>query len=180
MAQERSLDLLLSKLVHRAVERPDVISLQIWLINKGDRCSVCPRRSVCADQRRCLHLVAGVGKTTSETLNEGPPFFDSTQRVPLGYGILGQTAVVGRQTRVRDAAREPDATSNFEWLEAEGVQTCGFTPIQHKGEILGVMAGFAREVAPEEAHLWGRIFADHIGAALANARAFEEIQHLKA
>jgi len=42
------------------------------------------------------------------------------------------------------------------------------------------MAGFAREVAPEEAHLWGRIFADHIGAAIANARAFEEIERLKA
>jgi len=45
---------------------------------------------------------------------------------------------------------------------------------------LGVMAGFAREVAPEEARLWGRIFADHIGAAIANARAFEEIERLKA
>jgi len=54
------------------------------------------------------------------------------------------------------------------------------TPIQYKGEILGVMAGFAREVAPEEARLWGRIFADHIGAAIANARAFEEIERLKA
>ena len=180
MAQERSLDLLLSKLVHRAVERPDVISLQIWLIDKGDRCSVCPRRSVCSDQSRCLHLVAGVGKTTSGTLNEGPPFSDPTQRVPLGHGLLGQTAVVGRQNLVRDAAREPDATSNFEWLEAEGVRACGFTPIQHKGEVLGVMAGFAQEVAPEEAHLWGRIFADHIGAAIANARAFEEIERLKA
>jgi transcriptional regulator with GAF, ATPase, and Fis domain len=28
--------------------------------------------------------------------------------------------------------------------------------------------------------LWGRIFADHIGAAIANARAFEEIERLRA
>jgi transcriptional regulator with GAF, ATPase, and Fis domain len=33
---------------------------------------------------------------------------------------------------------------------------------------------------PDEARPWGRIFADHIGAAIANARAFEEIQRLKA
>jgi transcriptional regulator with GAF, ATPase, and Fis domain len=33
---------------------------------------------------------------------------------------------------------------------------------------------------PDEARPWGQIFADHIGAAVANARAFEEIQRLKA
>jgi transcriptional regulator with GAF, ATPase, and Fis domain len=32
----------------------------------------------------------------------------------------------------------------------------------------------------DEALPWGQIFADHIGAAIANARAFEEIQRLKA
>ena len=179
MAQERSLDLLLSKLVHRAVERPDVISLQIWLIDKGDRCAVCPRRSNCPDQTRCLHLVAGVGRTNSGSLSEGPPFNDPSQRIPLGQGFLGQTVAIGRQIMVRDAARDPDAILNFDWLEREHVRACGFTPIQHKGEVLGVMAGFAREAAPEEAHLWGRIFADHIGAAIANARAFEEIERLR-
>jgi transcriptional regulator with GAF, ATPase, and Fis domain len=33
---------------------------------------------------------------------------------------------------------------------------------------------------PDESRLWSRIFADHLGAAIANARAFEEIQRLKA
>ncbi len=33
---------------------------------------------------------------------------------------------------------------------------------------------------PDEARLWRQIFADHIGSAIANARAFEEIQRLKA
>ena len=42
------------------------------------------------------------------------------------------------------------------------------------------MAAFTREDIPDEARPWGQIFADHIGAAVANARAFEEIQRLKA
>jgi transcriptional regulator with GAF, ATPase, and Fis domain len=33
---------------------------------------------------------------------------------------------------------------------------------------------------PEEAEVWGRIFANHVAGAVANARAFEEIQRLKA
>ena len=41
-------------------------------------------------------------------------------------------------------------------------------------------SAFTREDLPEESRPWGRIFADHIGAAIANARAFEEIQRLKA
>lgn len=180
MAQERSLDLLLHKLVHRAMVRPDMACLQIWLVGKGDRCGNCPRRADCADQSHCLHLVAGVGKSGTGEVFEAPPFNDPAARLPMGYGLLGQSARSGRQVLVRDLSKEPEAVSGLEWLEGEAVKACGFTPIQHKGEVLGVMAGFAREVAPEEAHLWGRIFADHIGAAIANARAFEEIERLKA
>ena len=61
IAHEQSLELLLQKLVRRAVEQPDMACVQIWLIDKGDRCSACPRRSECPDQSRCLHLVAGKG-----------------------------------------------------------------------------------------------------------------------
>jgi transcriptional regulator with GAF, ATPase, and Fis domain len=180
MAQERSVDLLLSKLVHRALNRPDMVSMQVWLVEMGDRCEVCPRRSHCADRSRCLHLVAGVGKSDSGALVEGAPFFDPAHRIPIGYGLLGGSAASGRQVMVRDLVKEPAAVPEIEWLERQNVRACGCTPIQFKGEVLGLIAGFASEVAPEEARLWGRIFADHIGAAIANARAFEQIEHLKA
>jgi transcriptional regulator with GAF, ATPase, and Fis domain len=68
----------------------------------------------------------------------------------------------------------------FEWLEREHIRGCGVTPIMFKGEVLGVIIGFTRENIPEELRPWGRVFADHIGAAIANARAFEEIQRLRA
>jgi transcriptional regulator with GAF, ATPase, and Fis domain len=42
------------------------------------------------------------------------------------------------------------------------------------------MVGFAREHLPESFTPWGHVFAAHVGAALAHARAFDEIQHLKA
>ncbi|MFO1501505.1 MAG: hypothetical protein U1G07_24485 [Verrucomicrobiota bacterium] len=61
IAHEQSLEQLLRKLVHRAVERPDIACAQIWLIDKGDLCSVCPSQARCVDRTRCLHLVAGKG-----------------------------------------------------------------------------------------------------------------------
>lgn len=72
------------------------------------------------------------------------------------------------------------ALAEIEWLEREHI--CGFSgsPITFKGEVLGVTSAFVREDMPDEALPWGQIFADHIGAAIANARAFEEIQRLKA
>ena len=72
IAHEQSLEQLLQKLVSRAVERPGMACAQIWLIDKGDLCSTCPRRPECPDQTRCLHLVAG----------KGVPLAGSGQRSP--------------------------------------------------------------------------------------------------
>jgi len=180
MAQERSLDLLLDKLVHRAVERPGMVCLQIWLIDKGDRCAQCVNRPFCADPTRCLHLVAGIGKSLDGRVTDAPHFNDEHQRVPLGQGLIGRAAVSGLQTMVRDVSKAPEEVAEIDWLDQEAVRGCGVTPIQFKGEILGVIAGYTHDVVQEEAHLWGQIFADHIGAAIANARAFEEIERLKA
>ncbi len=180
IAQERSLGTLLEKLVHRTVERPDMACLQVWLINKGDRCDTCPRRAACADTTRCLHLVACTGKSIDGTTSTAPHFKLSNQRVPLGCGLLGKAAATGQQILIRDLARDPAEVADLEWLGPEQVRACGVTPIQFKGETLGVIAGFTRQLVSEDAHLWGKIFAEYIGAAIANARAFEEIQQLKA
>ena len=100
--------------------------------------------------------------------------------MPLGVGFLGKAAVTGQQSYVRDLDQRPGEMVGFDWLRQERIRGCAFTPIIFKGEVLGVLIGFTREDLPAESRPWGRIFADHIGAAIANARAFEEIQRLKA
>ncbi|HTL54079.1 MAG TPA: sigma 54-interacting transcriptional regulator [Candidatus Limnocylindrales bacterium] len=81
---------------------------------------------------------------------------------------------------VRSPEKQPVSAAGFEWMREERILECGIRPIEFKGEVLGAMVGFAREHLPESFTPWGRIFADHVGAAIASARAFEEIQHLKA
>jgi transcriptional regulator with GAF, ATPase, and Fis domain len=180
IAHEQSLEQLLQKLVRRAVERPDMACAQIWLLDKGDRCANCPRKSECPDQSRCLHLVAGKGVTISDSGLGTPHFDDLNARMPLGLGVLGKAAVTGQQSYLRDLDKQPEEMPGFDWLQQERIRGCGVTPIVFKGEGLGVIIGFTREALPDESRPWGRIFADHIGAAIANARAFEEIQRLKA
>ena len=65
-----------------------------------------------------------------------------------------------------------------DWAQQEGIQGFHGQPIIYKGEILGVLAVFEREPVPDEAMSWFRLIADHVAVAIANARAFEEIEHL--
>ncbi|MCL4789993.1 MAG: sigma 54-interacting transcriptional regulator, partial [Verrucomicrobia bacterium] len=153
---------------------------QVWLIEAGDRCVHCPRRPECPDQTRCLHLVAGKGVSVAKSPAESPRFDDPNARNPLGVGFLGKAAVTGEQVVLRDLAQHREEVAGFDWLVQEQIRGCGATPITFRGEILGAIVGFTRAMLPEEGRPWGRVFADHIGAAIANARAFEEIRRLKA
>ena len=180
IAHEQSVEHLLQKLVCRAMERPDIVCVQVWLVNKGDLCSVCSQRPRCPDQTRCLHLVASGGKSLSDSGALVRHFEDPHVRMPLGVGLVGKAATTGKQVVLRGLDAWPEELAELDWLEHEPIRGFSGSPITFKGEVLGVTAAFVREDLPEEALPWGQIFADHIGAAIANARAFEEIQRLKA
>ncbi len=182
IAQEQSLDELLKKLVRRILDRPDVARVRIWLIEKGDICSTCVRRPECPDQTRCLHAVAG-GGNLFESPGEEEQYAHMTDpfsRIPIGFGAAGKIAVTGKQVVMRDLDLDPGELAFIPWLKPEGIRGYNGVPIIYKGELLGVIAVFSRANVPDGAEIWGRVFADHIAGALANARAFEEIQRLKA
>ncbi len=180
IGNEQSLDHLLQKLVDRAVERPGLVCAQVWLVDKGDLCAACRRRPDCPDQARCLHLVVGKGSAVLGPAKGLRPFEDLNARVPLGVGPLGIAVATGQQRFVMDLDHQPASLAGPDWLREEGIRGYTITPIRFKGEALGAIVGFTRDNLPEEARPWGRIFADHVGAAIANARAFQEIQRLKA
>jgi transcriptional regulator with GAF, ATPase, and Fis domain len=180
VANEQSLERLLQKLVNSATERPDIACAQIWLIGKGDICGTCPRRRECPDQSRCLHLAAAKGISVCGPGEEAPRFDDPNARMPLGSPGVGEVVASGQQSYLRDLDKQPGEMAAFEWLKQERILGCGLTPIMFKGEVLGVTMGFTRQDLSEQSRPWSRVFADHIGAAIANARAFQEIQQLKA
>ena len=165
IARERSLENLLEKIVRGAAALPATTRYEIWLIEKGDSCL-----NLAAAANNPLEGIGGV-KTRLP---------DSSVRIPLGEGVIGKTAVTGQQTVLRDLYKEPGEFSRLDWLTRELVRGFAATAISFKGEIMGVITTFARVNLPEEARAWTQIMADHVGAAIANARAFEEIERLKA
>ncbi|OGV67948.1 MAG: hydrogenase [Lentisphaerae bacterium RIFOXYC12_FULL_60_16] len=180
VAQARSLDDLFVNFVENALGNPRHACVQVWLIDKGDLCATCPQRPACPDQSRCLHLVAASGKSISTSGKQQCPFEAIDSRVPLGVGPIGETVAAGQGKGFLVSDETPASLPGLEWLREEGIRGYRIVPIRFKGEPLGAAVAFTRGDLHEEIGNWGRIFADHLGAAIANAQAFQEIQRLKA
>jgi len=182
IAQERSLAQLLAKLSARIMERDEVARFRIWFIDKGDLCATCPSRPQCPSQVHCLHAVAGAIHLPGQppVIEDHRTLVDPFSRIPIGVGLIGGIATSGQVLIFQDLDRDPQELAGCEWITRERIRGWHGMPIVYQGEILGVIAVYTRENIPEKTQVWGRIFADHIAGSIANARAFEENQRLRA
>ena len=176
IAHEQSLDKLLQKLIERTLERPHMACCQVWLIGNGDLCATCPRRPDCPDQSRCLHLAAAKANSILERGRGFGQFSPQTSREPLGVPPIGSVVVSGEQRVVADLNQQSASGLDPEWMREEGIQAYAINPIRYKGEGLGAIVTATREPFQQELRPWGTLLANQIGAAIANARAFEEIR----
>jgi serine phosphatase RsbU (regulator of sigma subunit) len=177
MAQERSLDALLKLIVNRLNERDHLALIRIWLVQPGDKCNSCPLIEECPDQSRCLHLVASAGKPFTEDVETWSALDGPFHRIPLGTNLVGHIAVNG-EPQFHNIKDNPFWDNHKDFTESEHIKGFVGQPLVYKGEVLGVIALFPRiNVSNDgDGSTWLRIIADHIGAAIANARAFDEIQ----
>ena len=178
MADERNIDQLLRRIVDQLASQPEVALVRIWLTRPGDICANCHLRDECLDQTDCLHLVASAGtsRETGEAWTNLNGFF---RRFPLGVRKVGKIALTGEPLEVPDLRERPEILVNPEWVATEGIRGLGGQPLVHRGKVLGVLAVFTRACLGEENLTWMRMIADHAAVAIANARAFEEIERLK-
>ncbi len=180
VAQERSVGQLLQKCVGAALTHPEFARVEFWLVEKGDICSRCPQRPQCPDQTRCLHLVAGGENSDARGTRESSCFYNSLERIPLGVGFIGRIAKTGQMMVLDNVVAARDELFGLDLSRLGKVRHCAGAAISFRGEVLGVLVFFSYVNITKDRRAWHTIFADHIGAAISNARAFEEIQKLKA
>ncbi len=178
IASEQSLDDVLRRFVERGSQCVDFV--QVWLIDKGDLCASCLHYNQCPDHTRCLHLVAAMGTSIQESSDVPKTFENLNARVPLGVGPIGKSTVTNVPIFNKTGDAPPASITGIEWVIKEGIQEYLVGPIRYKGEVLGISAGFVRGKWPEDQRLWGQVVSNQIGSVIANARAFQEIQRLKA
>lgn len=179
MAQNRSLPELLHAVVSGIAECPNLVIARIWLLAPGDLCETCRFRSECPDQTRCLHLVASAGNPRNKTANYSR-LDGAFRRFPLGVRKIGRVGKTGEPLLLPDVRGDEDWIADPEWMKREGVKTFAAQPLVFRGEVLGVLAIFDAGVLGPSDFDWLRVFADHAAVSIANARAFEEIEFLKA
>jgi transcriptional regulator with GAF, ATPase, and Fis domain len=181
MAREHRLPELLRMVVDRLAESPRVALARIWLVRPSAGCTGCPLPDQCRDRSACLHLVASNGRSAVDPRDRWTGLDGAFGRFPLGARKVGQIAATGEPLEVPDLSpAPPDWIARPEWVRAEGIAGFGGQPLAHRGEVLGVLAVFARGAVGAECMGWLRTIADHAGAAIATARAFEQVEQLRA
>ena len=185
MAQERSVKVLLDLIVTRMILRPHVALVRIWLTRKGD-CNDCSSAQDCSMatlgmEKKCLHLVAGAGKSVSSPAHDWSDLKGHGRRVPLGITCVGKVAKKGRSLTSREIESDPDWQGRELWAKGEGILGFGAQPLKFKDEEFGVVAIYSRIQAKsiQEGRFLLKMIANHTGLSIANARALNQIGHLK-
>jgi len=178
VAEARSVESVLTRIVQGLSVAEDVALARIWLTEPGDICSSCPMRDDCPDQSCCLHLVASAGRPT-QPHEDWSRLTGAFRRIPLNVRKVGLVGGAGKPILVGSNLAATQWAADPEWARREGIASFAGQPLIFRGEILGVLAVFSRAEMDESQFGWLRTFADHAAVAIANARAFEELSRLR-
>jgi formate hydrogenlyase transcriptional activator len=178
MARERSGDALLRLIVDRLAELPGTALARIWLMAPGDLCPVCRMASVCPDRTVCLHLVASAGNSI-EGEKEWSSLDGRFRRCPVGVDKVGVIAARAEAIEVPDIQHDGRWILDPGWVRRERILGFAGQPLLHREQVLGVLAVFLRARLQGDLVNWLRMIATHAAVAIANARAFEEIERLR-
>jgi transcriptional regulator with GAF, ATPase, and Fis domain len=139
-------------------------------------------RAACPDHTSCLHLSASAGVSlTGETWSRIDGAF---RRVPLGNAMMEfcPSPVRAIATNRSGQLLHVSACSQWahpEWIQREEIESFAGHPLVFRDETLGVLGVFRRAVIDEQEFSWLRMFANQAAAAVANARAFSELDRLR-
>ncbi len=178
IAQARSVDPVLRQIVEGIADSSNAALVRIWLVAPGDICGECRFHNECPNQERCLHLAASAGKPQRKG-DDYSQLNGAFRRFPLGVRKIGEIAKTGEPLMLSNVTPKQSWVAQPNWIAAEGVRSFAGQPLVFRGETLGVLGVFDRSNFTSQDFAWLRTFADHAAVAIANARAFEEIESLK-
>lgn len=178
VAHEKELEEVLQRIVVGLVESGGHALSRIWLLDTGDICKSCLMRDECQDQSQCLHLVASAGQSLLDDDQKWQQINGQYRRFPLGKRKVGQVGQTGQAMLLTDLTENVQWLRDQEWAKQEDIHSFAGHPLVFQGETLGVLAIFSRKLLNEDdlSILGG--FSHHAAAAIANAKAFENIQQL--
>lgn len=179
VARERSLTTVLTTIVRELVTQEGVALARVWLTGPGDICGACRLRPECPEQTQCLHLVASAGTPIDASAEDWSRLHGDFRRFPLYVRKIGRIGAMGTPILIPEVSTDGEWIARPHWAAQEGIRSFAGQPLLFRDERLGVLAVFSRAALGEREFAALRVFADHAAVAIANARAFEEINRLR-
>jgi transcriptional regulator with GAF, ATPase, and Fis domain len=164
VAEQRSLDVVLQKIVTGLAGQPHVALARVWLLDEEER-----ELSLAASEGRSLD------KKTRWSRKNG-----RFSRVKVGDRKIGHIGESGESILLTDLAEHSEWIADLDWAKRERIKSFGGHALKFRGEVLGVLGLFSRRALGAEEFSWLRLFAGHAAAAIAHARAFAEVEALRA
>jgi transcriptional regulator with GAF, ATPase, and Fis domain len=165
VAAARSPDTVLSEMVRGLGMTEGVALARVWLLRAEP------------PGAPYLELRASIGTSIVDPSVRWTRTDGAHERIPVTYGKVGRIAATNMPLLLQRGPR--DWLVQPEWAEAEAIESFAGQPLAFRGQVLGVVALFSRRRLEVEDLKWLRVFADHAAVAIANARAFEEIERMK-
>jgi transcriptional regulator with GAF, ATPase, and Fis domain len=178
IVEAREVNAVLRQIVEGVAEQSNAALVRLWLIAPGDICAQCRFRKECPDQTQCLHLMASFGHSLSGDADYSR-VDGAFRRIPIGARKVGRIAREGQAMHVPIVTPDQPWIADRDWIIAEGVKSFAGQPLIFRGRVLGVLCIFDRSGMAQSEFKALRAFAGLAAVAIANARAFEEIENLK-
>ncbi|HEY1603232.1 MAG TPA: sigma 54-interacting transcriptional regulator [Pirellulales bacterium] len=179
VAQERDLKAVLQRMVAELAAQPRVALTRIWLLTPAYRSEAAPQFDAGEIADKSLRLAASAGTPRADENADWSRLDGPFQTVLLGAGKVGLIGATGESVLLEHAAGDRRWVVDQQWISDEAIQSFAGHPLIFRGKILGVLALFSRARLTQVDFDWLRAFADQAAVAIANARAFEEIERLQ-
>jgi transcriptional regulator with GAF, ATPase, and Fis domain len=169
---KRPLEDTLHTIVAQLSARDSIALARIWLIEASNDAAA-------TDAELYLQLTASRGSS----LDKKTAWNDKNgrfSRIPLGARKVGHVARTGESVLLSGIEIQRSGwIIDKEWAMREKIAAFAAHPLKFKEDILGVLAVFSRAGISREDFEWLRFYAGQASLAIANARAFEELEKLR-
>ena len=173
LANERTLGGVLGTIVESLSQQDNVALARIWLLDQGTPCDDD------AGDGSELELAASDGSSLDTSIDPWRSLEGRFRRFKVGERKIGEIAETGEPIFLTNLDDDNTWLKDPDWARREKILSFAGQPLLFRGEILGTLAIFSREILDLDALKVLRQFADHAAASIANARAFEEIDCLR-
>ncbi len=178
IAEQRSLSLVLSTIIDSVARQPDVALARLWLRQTDANCPHCVQTA--QNPGESLHLRASAG-TSHVAGTDWSRTNGSFHQMPLrsGHSKITYIASSGESVRIQRLSEDQQWVRHADWAQREHLVGFAGHPLVFRGEVLGVLAVFRRTEPSDACWEWLRVLADAASVAIANARAFEQVESLR-